>query len=451
MTADSAPPARTDFPYALARRLREWFHVRAGLRSVLANSVCLLLDRVLRIVLSITVGAWVARHLGPANFGQLAYALAMLALFQAACSLGLDGPVIRDISQNRAQAAPILGSAFRLRLLSGIAGWLAMIALTALLQPGDVQALWLVVIVGASLVFQPAEVVDLWLQSQVRSSVSVPLRFLSYCTVAAIRVGLILSDAPLWCFAAAALADMVFVAVALAWAYTRWPVRAAWTWDGTFARRICQESWPLMVSALSIGIYMRIDQVVLRQLAGEHELGLYSAILPFSQGWQIVPMTLYASLLPKLAQSKTQDPVQYQRRLQQIYTAFFWMGIFVAAATALCGSWLVALLLGPAFAEAVPILHWHVFTNVFIFLGVAQSLAIVTDRTPTIALRKTVFGAATSLIANCLLVPRWGAVGSAAAALISQFVSVVLSNALVAPQALHMQLRALWPFMRRGD
>jgi len=427
------------------KRLGDRLRIPASLQSVLANSGWLLLDRVLRIVLSITVGAWVARHLGPANFGQLAFALALLALLQAACSLGLDGPVVRDISQNRAKAAAILGSAFRLRLLSGAIGWLVVIAVAALLRPGDSLTLLLVAIVGASLMFQPAEVIDLWLQSQSRSRVSVPLRFCAYCIVALSKVGLILADAPLWAFATAALADVVLVAVALAWAYTRWPIRTSWTWDGGTAQRICLESWPLMLSALSIGIYMRIDQVMLRQLASERELGLYSAILPFSQGWQIIPMTLYASLLPKLAQLRAQDLAQYHRRLQQVFTAFTWAGVFVAVVTALCGSWLVATLLGPGFADAVPILHWHVFTNVFIFMGVAQSLAIVTDRTPKLALYKTMLGAGVSLIANSLLVPRWGAVGSAAAAILSQFVSAMLSNTVFAPQALRMQLRALLP------
>ena len=425
--------------------------IPADLRSALANSGWLLLDRVLRIVISITVGAWVARHLGPVNLGQLSYALALLALLQAACSLGLDGPVVRDVSQHRTQAAAILGSALRLRLLSGALGWLAMIAIAAMLRPGDSLTLLLVTIVGAALVFNSAEVVDLWLQSQSRSRVSVPLRFAAYCIVAMLKVGLILADAPLWAFAAAALADVVLVAVALAWAYTRWPIRSTWTWDGHAAKRMFQESWPLMLSALSIGIYMRIDQIMLRQLASERELGLYSAILPFSQGWQIIPMTLYASLLPKLAQLRTQDPVQYQRRLQQVYTAFAWAGVFVAVVTALSGSWLVATLLGPGFAEAVPILHWHAFTNVFIFMGVAQSLAIVTERTPKLALHKTLIGACVSLMANYVLVPHWGAVGAAGAAILSQFVSVALSNALLDPQALRMQIRALWPFpVRRG-
>lgn len=412
---------------------------------MLANSGWLLLDRVLRLVIAITVGAWVARHLGPASFGLLAYALALLALFQAACSLGLDGIVVRDLSQSQARTGQLLGGALRLRLIGGAAGWLAMLLVVALLRPGDGHTLLLAAIVGAALVFQAADVVDLWLQSQSRSRISVPLRFAAYLAVAALRVALILADAPLWAFAAAVLADAALVAVAMVWAHRRWPSPTAWTWDAATARRLWRESWPLMLSAVSIGIYMRIDQVMLRQLAGERELGLFSAVLPFSQSWQIIPMSLSASLLPRLTQLKAEDPVRYRTMLQNTYTAFAWAGLLVAVATAVCAPWLVAVLLGPAYAEAVPILRIHVFANPFVFLGVAQGLAIVVESTPRLALAKTIIGAGVSLGANALLIPRWGALGTAMAAVLAQFVSVMLSNAVLAPAALRMQWRALVP------
>ena len=79
-----------------------------------------------------------------------------------------------------------------------------------------------------------------------------------------------------------------------------------------------------MVSAVSIGIYMRIDQIMLRELADERQLGLYSAVMPFSQAWHMIPMTLCASLLPKLAQLQRPDPEHYRVRLQQLFTLMAW-------------------------------------------------------------------------------------------------------------------------------
>ena len=66
-----------------------------------------------------------------------------------------------------------------------------------------------------------------------------------------------------------------------------------------------------------------------------------------------------------------------------------------------------------------------------------------TDRVSAV---KTLAGAIVSVIVNFLLIPRWGALGSAWAAAVSYLCSAVLSNLVVAPHAFRMQIRALVPF-----
>lgn len=414
--------------------------------ALLANTGWLLLDRFFRLLIAVLVGAWVARHLGPVAYGELAYVLALLMLFQAACALGLDGPVVREIAQNPGHASAELGSALRLRIGAGVLGWLAAILTVHLLRPGDMDALSMIAIAGASLIFQPAQVVDLWLQSESQSRVSIPFRLAAYCIVALGKIGLILAEAPLWMFAAAALTDMVLVAVALALAHKRWPSPSRWTWDGVRAKRLLIESWPFLLSAVSVGIYMRIDQVMLRELADEYQLGLYSAVMPFSQVWHMFPMTLYASVLPRFAQLQQQNPEQYRKRLQQVFTLMTWSGMAAALLTILFAPLVVPILIGPDYESAIPVLQWHAVSNVFVFLGVAQSVVMVSERTPWIALYKALVGAVVSVGANLLLIPRWGAMGAAWAAVATYFCSGVLVNIVLAPSVLRMQLRSFNPF-----
>jgi Na+-driven multidrug efflux pump len=92
------------------------------------------------------------------------------------------------------------------------------------------------------------------------------------------------------------------------------------------------------------------------------------------------------------------------------------------------------------------VLRWHALTNLFVFLGVAQTVTIVNDRQSHISLIKTICGAAVSVALNFALVPKWGAIGAAWAAIGSYFAAAVLSNIFIAPTAFSMQLKAFWPF-----
>jgi O-antigen/teichoic acid export membrane protein len=139
----------------------------------------------------------------------------------------------------------------------------------------------------------------------------------------------------------------------------------------------------------------------------------------------------------------------YARRLQQLFRFMCWGGIAAAAITAVLAPWLVTILLGPSYTAAIPVLRTHAVTNIFVFLGVAQSIAIVNDRKPQVALIKTLSGVIASVSANLVLIPMWGALGAAIAAIFSYLCSAVLANAIVDRPILMMQVKAFWPFHAR--
>jgi PST family polysaccharide transporter len=45
----------------------------------------------------LVITLWIARYLGPEQFGMLNFAIAFIALFGAIAGLGLQGIVIRDV------------------------------------------------------------------------------------------------------------------------------------------------------------------------------------------------------------------------------------------------------------------------------------------------------------------------------------------------------------------
>jgi O-antigen/teichoic acid export membrane protein len=306
----------------------------------------------------------------------------------------------------------------------------------------------MILIAGATLVIQPARVVDLWLQSESRSGISIPSKALAYALAAAIKIALILNEAPLWTFAAVATAEAMLVALALAWSYRRWPGPASWNWKRGCAKELLRESWPFLLAALSIAIYMRIDQIMLRELAGDIELGYYSAVVPISQAWHVFPVALAASVLPRLSQLQRHDAELYELRLQQISTVLAWGGVAAAALTIIAAPFVVPLLLGAQFLPAVEVLQWHAVSNVFVALGVAHNLSMVSERAPRTALYKAMFGAAVSVSANILLIPRWGALGAAWSAVAAHLSSAMLSNIILAPRTFRMQVFAFLPIYR---
>ncbi|MGH8029828.1 MAG: hypothetical protein ACREO3_07835, partial [Arenimonas sp.] len=61
-------------PAPLQRRL----HGRTNLQGVISNSGWMLADSVLRMFVGLVLGTLIARHLGPADYGSLRYAVAFV-------------------------------------------------------------------------------------------------------------------------------------------------------------------------------------------------------------------------------------------------------------------------------------------------------------------------------------------------------------------------------------
>jgi len=408
-------------------------------RSVAVNGGWILADKVLRQGLAVLIGAWVARHLGPDQYGSLAYALALLAFFQVAAALGADSLLVRDMASRPEEAGEVLGVALRLRLVAGAVAWALAVVTVAALQGWHHPAVVLIALAGGVMVFQPGDLVDLWFQSQSQARRTVAARIGAYLLSAGGKVALILTNAPLWTFALMVSVEAALAAVGMFVAYRRYPAPRPWNGSAARARALLHENWPFLVSGLSVITYLRIDQLMLEQMLGSGQLGVYAAMLPLSQAAQFVPMALMSALAPLVARAKHQDQRAYDDVLVQMFRLFGILGLMASIGIAVLAPWVVPLMFGPAYIPGVPVLMVHGASNFFIFQGVAQGLWLANERAGVIGMYKAILGAVVSIGANLLLVPRYGLMGAALSAVAAQATSAVLANFLLAPRVAMMQ------------
>lgn len=143
---------------ALARH--QWFH------RYFANTSWLFAEKILRMVVGILVGVWVARYLGPERYGLLSYAQSFVGLFSVVATLGLDSILVRELVKDEGKRAVLLGTAFRLKLL-GAGAVMLLLAAAVQLTSNDGYTNALIFIVASAIIFQSFNVIDLYFQSKV--------------------------------------------------------------------------------------------------------------------------------------------------------------------------------------------------------------------------------------------------------------------------------------------
>jgi O-antigen/teichoic acid export membrane protein len=432
---------------------------KPGFRKAAANFGWLFVERAGRFLLGTIVGLFVARYLGPTRLGALSYCVALVTLLGFLPALGLDAIVKRDLLQSPGETDRILASSLALRLVVGAFSYGAVLLVATVGWGLTGEESRLLAILGLVL-FQPALYLpDVWLQAHLRAKLAVAVQLGVLAIASGVRVWLIATDASLAAFAWVIVIEMLLVAVGIYGGARRLGLRFPLTQaNWPMMQRLLGQAWPLMFASLAIIIYMKIDEVMLRQLVGATEVGVYAAAAKLSEVWYFVPVALASSLLPALLNARKSDAAGYQAKLQQYYDLSAAAAYALSVPIALAAPWIVHLAYGPQFRAAGPILAVHIWSSIFVFLGVARGQWLVNEGMQKFYLGATVAGAIANVALNFVLIPRWGGLGAAYATVISYALAAWLASychgAVRATAA--MQTRALlipfrgWHYLRRS-
>jgi PST family polysaccharide transporter len=423
------------------------------LKKMVANTGWLFADRILRMGIGLFVMVWVARYLGVEQFGIFNYAAAFVALFGTISTLGLPGLVIRTITANPEQREQILGTTFWLQLSAGIVTLLLTVSAILIFKPNDPLMINLVAILASISIFQSFDTIDLWFQSQVKSKYTVLAKNTAFVIVAVVKVILINLHAPLLAFAWATLAEFVIGAVGLILSYKLqgYSLRL-WRWSFSLAKKLLKESWPLILSGLTIMIYMKIDQIMLGSMVGAKAVGLYSSATRISEVWYFIPTAIVSSFAPSIYKAKKEgNESVYYRRITQLLKILNVVAISIAIPMTFFSGTLITFLFGNDYVEAGSILAIHIWAALFVFMGVATSPWFIAEGLTDLSFRRTLLGAITNVVLNFLLIPTYAGIGAAIATVISYGVAGFLFHG-IHPQTkkiFRIQLQSLYLFKNK--
>lgn len=402
-----------------------------GFKKYLFNTIWLFTDQVLRLVAGVLVGIWVARYLGPNQFGLFNYAMAFLAIFGVIAKLGLDSLIVRNIVNQPEQSNLYLGTAFWLKII-GSAITLSITGIYTLFAGESHAVNVYILLLVSSLAFQSFEVVDFFFQAKVLSKFTAICKTSQLVISSLAKVYLITSHASLLSFIIVQILDQATLGITqfLAFRYYTKNTHFIRYFRMDIAKDLLQNAWPLIFGGLIIMVYMRIDQIMIMKILGEREMGLFSAAVRLSEAWYFVPMIITNSLFPAILNAKKTDEEKYKRRMQRLFNLMFMISVAVAVPVSLASPLLIDIFYGEAYHNAAKVLTLHVWTGVFVSLGVASSNWFLAENLQKFALWKTIAGGVINIILNLILIPEFGTVGAALSTLACQMCASVFFNAL---------------------
>lgn len=405
-----------------------------------------MVENILRLLAGFFVGVYVARYLGPQQFGIFSYSLAFVALFSAIAKLGLDTIVVRELVNHPAQKEELLSTAFWLKAI----GSLLMVAIIAAVLPftnNDLQTKMYIMIVASGMLFQAFEVADFYFQSIVQAKFVAICKTVQLLFLCVFRLYFIYIEAELFWFVILSLIGPALLGISLVYAfYSKTSGFFFKRFDFSLAKFYLKNSWSLIISSLVIMIYMRIDQVMVKEMLGEEAVGVYSAAVRLSEVWYCVPLLIVSSLFPAIINAKKISTEFYLSRLQKLYDFHFLLALLMGVPVICFSNQLTNLLYGNKFVLAGDILRIHMFGGFLVFMGIVRGRWMVTENLQYYDQYIHLIGAIANISFNLFFIPRYGVVGAAYGTLSAYAFALLISALVIKPMrpSFFMILRGYW-------
>ena len=407
----------------------ETTRVESAGHSILArNSMILVGTEILAKCMGLLVFIPLARTVGAAELGTLAFAVSISQLVVHLPRFGFERFVQRQLSRSPETFSRLWATIMAIKApFSGIAAGGVLTILW--LNRTPISKMWIVLLVLTSMLLYDslAQFHSACFRAFHRAEYEAVVRLL-YSAIyvvgglAAIRSG--------WGVTGVASALVVAGAVAVAhstWLLHRRICSLTLSVDRAAITPVLTESLPFFLMILVVLIYNQIDMILLSFMSGDHETGIYAAAMKPFEATSLIPAGVMGTLLPALSRDWPVSKEQFAKTFTASFRYMGMLGLPLAVGGVVCAVPLVQFLYGGKYEESARAFQILIVAVVFSFWNHLFSAALVAMNREKDLLKIGIGGVVVSIALNLSLIPRYGALGSGMAVVVTQLCLFLLA------------------------
>ena len=394
--------------------------------SGVKNSVWIIGERIVQMMLSFVITMISARYLGPSNYGVLNYGASFVTFFAAIMKLGIDNIIVNDIINNRDNEGVLLGTSLFLRLISSFLSIIMIIVLILVFKPNQEIILITTILQSIALIFQAISILEFWFQSNLQSKYVSIAKSIAYIAVSAYKIFLLINKYSVTWFAISTTLDYFLIALIVYIFYKKKHGKKL-QFEINVAKKILKKSYHFIVSSVMVVIYTQMDKIMIGNMIGEEYVGYYSAALALHTIFSFIPDAIITSARPIVYNAKKESQKMYIKRLKQTFSIVFWSCIVFAFLMTVFSNIAIDIMYGEDYQLARVSLIILVWAIPFSQIGSARSIWIVSEGYNKYVKRYLLWGAIINIVLNYFLIQHIGMVGAAIATLVTEFFVCMIS------------------------
>ena len=400
--------------------------VRSAKDPRIKNSIWMMSEKLIAIFGLIFVTSFVAKYIGPENFGKLTFVGSIFAILQTLSLMGTENIIFQKTAKNRKIGENIIYASKRLR--DYIYGSLSIITLGGLYFYTDRLTFIFGISTCIAIYFAVHDVYSIYFNAILESKIN------AYCNITALIISLsvryliVLFQLPIETLGIPIILLTLIPFLLRKYLYTKKKLSVGIMLPYAI-KRYRQYTFAvgqkLLLYSLSVAIFTKTAQLFLG-LESQFDLGIYTVAMTLGNSFYFVLLAIISSYFTGIYQEESLE--KSQNNVAQLYMVVVVISLFVTLGLYLFGPWVVSVLYGIEFIRVTEILWLAGLVTLFSGLSTIAEKYLIKFNAYEYLKRKTFIIVLFNIIFTFSMVKLYGLFGGIYAILITEILSVTLFN-----------------------
>lgn len=387
-------------------------------QRILKNFLSLLSAGIVSSLLGFVAVVYLARILGPGDFGKISFALAIVIYFTLIANLGLPLLGTREVARDRTKVKDYTGNILTLRLCLAFLGF-GLLLLTALFLNKPLEIKYLIILYGLGLI--PSALLLDWAFQGVERMEYIGL---GHILASGIYLGLVFwfvkSSEQLLLIPCFLVASNLLVAGLLIFIFVRNFGKPRFKFDLISWKNLLKPALPIGLSLVIAQIFFTIDTVMLGFMRSDEEVGYYNAAYKIIMVLIMAVVAYHDAIFPVISHFYKTSLDSLRKLVSGTEKLMVAIAIPLAVGGVILARPIMDLLYGSEYEEGIIAFQILIWAVLILYINIAYSRGLLAYNREKWYLAGAAIPAVVNVIANFILIPPLGLIGAATGTVLAQ-------------------------------
>ncbi|MFA6105087.1 MAG: flippase [Patescibacteria group bacterium] len=388
--------------------------------TVAQNTSFLTVASIAQKIVSFVYFTLIARLIGVGNTGSYFFAITFTTIFTVVADMGLGPILTREAARYPENTAKYFNTVIWSKIFFGITTYLMVVIFSNMLGY-SISLRHLIYLSAVTMFFDNIQGAFFSVFRAKRN-----LIYESFGVVIAQVLTLIIGTtalylrAPLiWLIAAYTIPSAVIVLYAAFFLNRNYNIRLRFIFDRGLFKILFKMALPFALAGIIGRLYSYSDTIIMSKLLTSEDMGWWSVPYKITFAFQFIPVALSASVYPAMSSLSVTDPGKVGELFIKAWKYLFVIVFPISFGLIAIAEPVIIRLYGKAFLPSVPVMQILLISLIFSYLSIISGALLNATGQQKIQTLILAVALSCNILLNVFLIPAYGIIGAAAAALSS--------------------------------